>query len=218
MSLVLPQLSPAGLRSLLYLLQKNQYVLMRKQGEATQLCLSQIGKAMIEAEIPALTELKPGTTSWSLLTFLTAPESDRNFRYLRLLLLQHRWLAITRGVFIYPGQPTESVLRTIQRLYPSSVAIMQVDKWLWGDYRLVIGQQDSYNQANDVYSGISKELAGLISNHLAEKEFDDQTKLAITSIFDRLYHALCHDFTLGESLESQIVPGRELLRQLQLLG
>ncbi|HCC84774.1 MAG TPA: hypothetical protein DEP87_03770, partial [Candidatus Pacebacteria bacterium] len=199
-------------------LEKKQLVLTQKIAGQTHYGLTTIGRATIEAEMPALAssvDLKP---EWSLLVFQQAPRSDRNFRYLRQFLLQHRWFALTRGVFVYPGMPAELVMNSIQKLYAQSVLIVKVEAWVWGDIRLVIGQGTMASQVDDIYSGISREIDRLIGDYLSEKDLDYQAKQQIVSTFNRLYLVLEQDFYLGAGLHRPANQGRELLGRLQLLG
>lgn len=217
-SFVVPQLSPAGVRSLLYTLEKKQLILSQRVGGELQYGLTTIGKATIETEIPILKADQAPNTEWSLLVFQQAPASDRNFRYLRQLLLAHHWIALGRGVFIYAGEPSLPIQQTIQKLYPQAVMIAGVNKWHWGDMRLVIGQSTAANQVSDIYSGISREIERLIGQFLGEKALDDQAKSQIISTFDRLYLTLTQDFPLAAADGRHLTTGRELLGRLQLLG
>lgn len=217
-SLVIPDLTEAGLRSLIYTLEKKQLILSQKSAGEISYGLTSIGKALIETEIAGLKASSQAATDWSVLVFLQAPASDRNFRYLRLSLLQHRWQTLARGVFIYPGQPSESIMLTIQRLYARAVLIMGVADWKWGDIRLVIGQATNSGQLNDIYSGISRELDGLISEVISENELNQQAKSQFLSVFNRLYTALKLDFTQVGVEKPMLLTGVGLLSRLQLLG
>jgi DNA-binding transcriptional regulator PaaX len=217
--LVVPQLTPAGVRSLLYGLERKQLILTRRQAGEIQYGLTTMGKTLIEAEIPALAASDSTQIDQSsVLIFLESPASDRNFRYLRQFLLNQHWVSISRGVFLYPNRPSEVVLTTVQRLYAQSVVILRVSNWLWGDERLLIGQQSALNLADELYSGISREVKRLIEDLLDQKELDDQAKIKINSVFDRLYSALSQDFTLVSPVQPNQFSGRTLLAQLQLLG
>lgn len=216
---IVPHLTPAGLRSLLYGLERKQLILTRRQGGELQYGLTTMGKTLIEAEIPALASSdSTHTDQSSVLIFLQSPASDRNFRYLRQFLLNQHWVSVSRGVFLYSAKPSELVLMTIQRLYAQSVVILRVGDWLWGDQRLLIGQQTALNLADELYSGISREITRLIEDLLDQKDLDDQSKMKINSVFDRLYAALKQDFSLVGASESKGLNGRSLLAQLQLLG
>lgn len=215
---VVPHLSPAGVRSLLYTLEKKQLILSQRINGELSYGLTTIGKATIETEIPILKGDQQANTEWSLLVFQQAPASDRNFRYLRQLLLANHWIALSRGVFIVAGEPTLPLQQTIQKLYPQAVMIAGVNKWHWGDMRLVIGQSTAANQVSDIYSGISREIDRLIDQFLGEKNLDDQAKKEIVSTFDRLYTTLEQDFPLAAGDSRSLTIGKELLGRLQLLG
>lgn len=217
-SLVVPQLSPSGLRSLVYGLEKNQLILSRYESGQQVYGLTTIGKSLIETEIAGLKVSTLAVQNSSVLVFMQPPNSDRNFRYLRQFLIAHRWTAVTRGVFVFSGQPTESTLEIVQRLYAQAVLIFSVSDWLWGDLRLVIGHGSNISQAGDIYSGISRELDGLIGDVIGEKELDYPTKIKIVSIFDRLYSALKFDFNQVITPKQTSLTGIGLLGRLQLLG
>lgn len=216
---IVPQLTPAGVRSLLYGLERKQLILTRRQAGEIQYGLTTMGKTLIEAEIPALASSDSTQSDQSsVLIFLQSPVNDRNFRYLRQFLLNQRWVSVSRGVFLYQARPSEVVLTTIQRLYAQSVVILRVGNWLWGDERLLIGQQTALNLADELYSGISREIKRLIEDILDQKELDDQSKMKINSVFDRLYTALNQDSSLVGDNQINQLTGRSLLAQLQLLG
>jgi len=217
-SLILAHLTPAGVRSLLYSLEKKQLVFSQRVGGEINFALTNIGKALIETEIIGLSASSQAEPQWSMLIFLKPPKSDRNFRYLRLLLLQQHWLTVSRGVFISPAQPIESLIQVIAKLYAQSVIVLGIKDWRWGDIRLVIGQTVGASQVDDIYSGISREIDRLISEVLSKNELNHQDKSQILSVFDRLYSTLKLDFTQVLLKKRGNASGVELLSKLQLLG
>ena len=217
---VLDGLSSSGMQSLLYLLEKKQYLESQQLEGVLQFGLTQYGVKSIEAEFPALSSDRwQWQGEWTTVVCLSAPKTDKNFRYLRELMISHHLVGITRGVFMYPGAALPVHLQsTFETLYPNSVAVLATPEWLWGDERSVIGLKTNLYALMDVYSGISNELARLITNFGNIKTIDHQSKLLIASLFDRLYGALQSDFGLGRRYFPRVTFGRELLSKLQLYG
>lgn len=219
-SLVVPSLSPAGLSSLLYLLEKRQMVESHQLGGELVYGLTQYGGKVVENEIPAISiDRWDWQGEWTVVVGIKAPKSDQNFRYLREQLTTHQFISLTRAVFLYPGTKLPARLQTtLETLYPHSVVVMAVARWQWGDEPAIIGQRTELFSLMEVYSGISSEISRLIVPNKTQKEIDHQSKLPISSLFDRLYAGLKSDFGLGKRYFPQVKFGRELLAELQLFG
>jgi len=216
---LLPQLSPAGFNSLLFLLEKKKYILKEKVDSELFYRLSSYGVSELETQIPALsTARREWHGQWSLIFFLKAPKGDQNFRYLRTFLLSHGCFSFKRGVFLYPGQPGELIMQELRSSYRQSVVVLSSQQWLFGDERMIIGQKIGLPDSLAVYSGISKELVGLIAIINSKKEFTEQSKSDFNSIFDRLVAVLSEDCGLINHYYPQVEGPLSLVKSLQKLA
>ncbi len=217
---LLENISDSGFQSLLYLMEKKSYIESQLINGTRQYSLTQYGKKSIEAEFPALSnERWHWQGEWTTIVCLSAPTSDKNFRYLRELMVSHYLIGLTRAVFLYPGVLLPPSLQSaLETLYPNAVAVLETPKWLWGDERTVIGQKTQLYAHMSVYSGISTEIDRLTTHFESTKNSEDQPKIEITSLFNRYYSTLQSDYGLGKRYFPQVDFARELLARLQLFG
>lgn len=219
-SLSVPSLTPAGISSMLYLLEKKQLVESHQVQSETTYGLTGYGIKVVESEIPALSTSRFNWQgNWTAVVGIQAPKSDQNFRYLREQLVVHQLIPLTRAVFLFPGSSLPARLQAmLETLYPHAVAVLAVSGWQWGDESAIIGHNTDLKSLMELYSGISSEIGRLIVPIESSKEINYQSKLPIVSLFDRLYSGLKSDFGLGKRFFPQVKFGRELLADLQLLG
>lgn len=219
-SLVSPGLSPAGLQSLLYQLEKKQIITTHIQDGLTQYSLTQHGSKLIEADFPALSGSSASWKgNWSVIVCMQAPTTDLNFRYLREYLLARQCLSLTRGVFLFPGeQLSVQIQNTLETLYPHAVVVFTGVTWAWGDERMIIGQKIQLHAVSELLSGVSKEIDRLLIEKTAINITNDQSKSLIFSLFDRLYAIIKQDSGLGSHYFTQEISARKVLAKLQLLG
>jgi DNA-binding transcriptional regulator PaaX len=217
---VLPDLTAAGLQSLLYQLEKKQLLLSHPQSSQIAYALTQHGSKLIEAEFPALSiDRDRWTGSWSMIVCLQAPQSDHNFRYLREYLLSRHCLSLTRGVFLYPDHHLPAQIQsTLETLYPHAVVVFSQLEWTWGDERKIIGQKMQLLTVHELLSGISKEIEALLIEKNSAIATSDQPKMPILSLFNRFFSLLKQDSGLGKHYFSQDCSARSVLADLQLLG
>ena len=216
---LLPQLTPAGFNSLLFLLEKKEYLLRQELNQQVVYSLSAYGVSELEEQFPALSAARrQWRGEWSVIMFLKAPSSDQNYRYLRTFLLSHGCFAFKRGVFLYPGEPGDLLLKELRGSYRQSVAVLGSDKWLFGDERIIIGQKIGLQDSLGLYSGISNELERLITIDGSKKEFHDQSKSDFNSIFDRFVQTLAEDSGLMKHYYPQVKGALDLLADLQKLA
>ena len=213
---LVPDLSPAGFRSLLFLLEKKDFLIKDSLTETPNYSLSSYGASALEKQFPALLlESKQWAGEWTALVFLGAPKTDKNFRYLRGFLLDQACVSLKRGVFLYPGELTETMLSELRGSYQQNVVALKVKDWLFGDERLIIGQKIELQALFDIYSGISKELGGLIRIDREEKGLSKSLKKQFNSIYDRYLAALSKDRGLLKYYHPQVKSAKNLLFDLQ---
>ena len=215
---LLPDLSLAGFKSLLFYLEKNQYLLQHLINEEHYYSLTNYGQEQLEQQFPALSIARRNWHGdWSMIVFLEAIKTDQNFRYLRQLLLKQGCFALNRGIFLYPGKLNDLVLAELNGRYRQAVIGYQLGECLVGDERIVIGQKIALSDSLQVYSGISKELDELINIIGPTKKLKDQSKIDFYSIYNRFVSFLAEDSGLIQHYYPQVEGPLSILSKLQKL-
>lgn len=213
-----PQLSATGFRSALFLLEKRKFLQVDASISPPRYSLSSYGKSFLEGLFPALltADVKEEVQS-ALVVFLQAPESDRNFRYLRTFLLDRQAVALTRAVFLLPAGLSAEVKLELERSYQGLVVVFGLQKWLLGDELQIIGQKVNMQDLLGLYSGLSKEIDRLLSMKNDEKTLMIQYKQQLSSAFDRFMTILAADKAALQSYFPQVIGAKEILKSLQKL-
>ena len=103
---LLPDLTDAGFKSLLFLLEKKQFIKVDKTTNEFRYSLSSYGKSFLEDKFPALlAKSDKEQEAWKIIIFLDSPKTDKNFRYLRSFLTKNKAIALTRAVFSLSRKP-----------------------------------------------------------------------------------------------------------------
>ncbi len=213
---LVPELSDSGFRSLLSVLKKQRLIVAEQIGDKTWLRLSDAGVQALRQELPVLeVSLSPWQGSWSCLVFTEAPASDKQFRFLRELLLKKRAIPLSRGVYLYPGEYPESVLTECRQRYRTHVTIFSVAEWLLGDDRQLIIEKYALLDVAQTYSGISTEIDRLINKENRYESMSDPQKKHFLSLFNRLYASAVEDSGLLTYYFPQIPTAWNLLSRLQ---
>jgi len=191
--LVVPDLSNAGLRSLLYLMRDQGYL---KLQNATVFGQSQ-GWSSLLAQIPALDsqwEVWPG--DWACLVFLQAPTADRQFRYLRSWCLGHRFFQLTRAVYLAPSWYMQQLLPELEGVYRHSIQVMTIGRWLGGDIRELILDHFDVMGLSDIYSGVGNQYQQLLKTLPLKKRLNKQQIAQVQALFERTLDLLSQDLGL----------------------
>jgi DNA-binding transcriptional regulator PaaX len=213
---LLPQLSQSGLQSSLFLLDKKDFLRIDKTENEPKYSLSSYGKSYLEDLFPALRGLsEKWQGDWSLIVFLEAPKTDRNFRYLRSYLTQNKAIGLTRAVYLFPGLVDEKIQSDLQRSYKNAVLVLKVSEWLFGDDFKIIGQKAGLSDLFELYSSISKELDRLIRIKGLNKTFTQQEKESFFSALGRFLSILDTDEALLSFYFPQVEAARKLLAKFQ---
>ena len=213
---LLPSLSKTGLQSSLFLLDKKDLLRIDKTQALWRYSLSSHGKSQLEDLFPALKPvISEWRGEWSLVVFLQAPGTDKNFRYLRSYLTKNKAVNLTRSVYLLPGVLTEKVKTDLQKSYKNAVLVLKVAEWLFGDDFKVIGQRAGLNDLFDLYSSISKELDRLIRVKQNHKTFTQQENLNYFSALDRFLEVLCVDEALLGIYFPEVEGAKKILAKLQ---
>ncbi len=215
---LLSDLTASGRRSLVRLLEKKQLIFTDTITDQWRVSISSHGKSELEAQFPVLKRGDDESVRpWSVVVFMDAPEQDPRFRYLRSQLVKHQLFSLKRGLYLYPGQLPRDIVESLQEVYRSSVVVLTVAQWSFGDEQIVIGQKTKLRDRLDVYSGIGREVEGLIAEIDESKSLLDKQKERIASIFDRLYQSLGTDLGLISRYYPKAQSGLDLLNQLKSL-
>ncbi len=213
---LLPTLSSSGLRSLLFLLKKQGLMTAEALGGITYWRVTDLGVQALTQDLPVLS-FSEGTWdgTWACLVFKEAPSQDKQFRYLRELLIKRGALSLTRGVFLHPDHFSEEILRECQDRYRTSVTIFNVKEWVHGDDRSLIIERYALLDLAQAYSGISTEVERLINRKRVYSELTHQEKKHLFSLFDRLYLIAVDDRGLLPYYYPQVPRAFDLLKLLQ---
>ncbi|MEN8253482.1 MAG: hypothetical protein ABFQ62_03860 [Patescibacteria group bacterium] len=213
---VLQELSYAGLRSLISQMKKRNLLHTELLMKKTRICITDIGKRKLEAEFPAFS---PRLGSWkgelSCVVFLTAPKTDKQFRYLRNVLVSIGCLQISRGIYAYPGKLPEMLINECKNSYQKSVIAFTINKYIFGDLQGLIMGQFSISELVQSYSGIGKEIDRLLNLNKPLASFNDQQKKHFYSVFDRFFKNLQSDMGLINYYFPQVSSAQQLLAHLQ---
>jgi len=219
LSIFLPSLTPTGLQSSLLFLQDKKKVILERINGVSAISITSHGKRSLERVIPAFSPLRrQWKGDWLAVTFLQAPKHDKNFRFLRRVLLAEHALPLTRGVFLFPGNLTEKVSYELRNSYEGHVMVAAFRNWTFGDDREIIGSILGMSDLANSYSSISNEIASLLEKETSIKRSTNQSKIEICSVFDRLHSALKNDFGILHEYYPHISSGVDLVFSLQSLS
>jgi len=218
LKMLVPNMTKAGLQSSLTFLQQRKRILVERVSSIQSVSITTYGMKDLEQEIPAFSKLRrEWKGDWWAVVFLEAPKQDSNFRFLRRVLLGERALALTRGVFLFPGYIPEKVSYELHHSYEGAVMVAPFRKWTFGDDKQIIGSILRISDLANTYSSISKEIDRLLEKKTIEKRAVNQSKIDISSIFDRLFTALQNDFGVLHEYYPQVQSGVDLVYSLQNL-
>jgi len=219
LSLFVPKMTKAGLQSSLFFLQKKKRILLEKIGSVQTVSITTHGMKALEQEIPAFSlQRRQWSGEWWAVVFLQAPVHDKNFRFLRRILLAEHTLPLTRGVFLFPGKISEKVSYELRQSYEGAVMVAPFKKWTFGDDKEIIGSILQMNDLANTYSSISKEISSLLEKEIDIKSAVHQSKNNISSVFDRLFSTLVNDFGVLHEYYPHVPSGVDLVFSLQLMS
>ncbi|MFH2118599.1 MAG: hypothetical protein ABII10_02605 [Candidatus Paceibacterota bacterium] len=219
LSLVTPDLTKGGFQSVLQFLASQKRLVLERLDEQLTASITTHGMKALEGYIPALSpQRREWQGDWQGIFFLKAPKQDKNFRFLRRLLIGAFAVPVSRGVFFFPGNLPEKITFELNSSYVGAVTVVQFKKWGFGDERETMGSILAFADLANAYSGISKEIDKLLTSDSSLIEFNDQAKLSFSSVFDRLFATLKTDHGLQHAYFPQVKSGVDLLFELQNLS
>lgn len=215
---LLPHLTDAGRRSLVSYAFSQAWIEKERVGVETRFRLTSHGQQALSQKIAFLTkEMIDWQGEWSLVVFLSPPKHDRQFRYLRLLLTDLGVAALTRGVYLLPGQGNSRLKSELYASYRQSVCVFNLSEWNFGDERSLISEKYQLVELLESYSGVSKQIDQLLKTKKAFSSLNDQSKKEIFSVFNRLYSLIQKDIGICEYYFPQVASPTELLAKLHSL-
>jgi DNA-binding transcriptional regulator PaaX len=217
--LVLNNLSPGGLRSLLHVLEQKNYLAKENLESTSYYRVTPYGKSQLKAQFPALFEdYRDWDGSYSQVLFLEYPKTDKNFRYLRQHLIDQRFVSLQRGCYVKPGLIPEETRVMLNKLYSGHVFVFTVGKWQIGDERSFLNDSYLLQDIVNGYSGISSEIDQLLSRKKQSLVANQQLKQRFLSVFDRYYSLVEHDLGLIPYFYPHAKTALELLVEVKPLG
>jgi len=194
LQMIVPELSDGGFRSLIHVLKKQNVITTQRLLGYTYVSISHHGTLLLESEFPALSsKWEDWDGKWSCLVFMDSPSFDKQFRYLRKLLLSEGALAISRGVYISPGGFSQVVIKECQTSYISNVLVFSVGDWKIAAESSFIIEKYGLLDVAETYSGVSNDVTRLIKSDDGEIRLTDSQKISLNLVYDRLVEVLLED-------------------------
>lgn len=215
---ILPELSQAGVRSLLYWVKKNFYLEIFHYQKEQQLQITTSGMRHLKVLFPAVfafDELEED--EWSCMVFIQPPKNDLAFRHLRYLVLADGAQAMTRGVYLRLGKFSLGLLETCEEFYQQSISVFTLKQWVFGFDSLNLLKKLGIEDHINLLSGISKETDNLLDNFIQNKNWHHQQKLQIVNLLDRFYELALASSLLGQKYFTQDISIRLLHQKCQRL-
>jgi len=188
-----PQYTESGLRSIVNLLIKKNYVLRLTRNNQTLLYLSQIGVSKVLEAYPSLqlNYQKGVKSAFSVCCCYAAPEHDPQFRKLRLVCLKYSGYQIMRGVYLFPFDPLPSeFFYLLLNKYSSNVVVMSLRQFSLGDPKLFSGLTQPLHNSHRSLSEISEMISQLLAIKAEKKVTIYREKSKILNTFANLEEML----------------------------
>lgn len=217
--LLLLELTPGGRRSLLYLLENQGLIYKESLAGQLTLTISQEGREAIEAVFPSLQiQNDSWQGGWIMLSFLTAPDRDKNFRYLRKALVQANALPISRGAYAFPNKLPEALAWEIGNLYTGNVLVSEISsEQAGGTLRSKIIEHYHLPDLISAYSGISTEIQQLLKQNRNLERLTDKQKSSIAAVLTRIVELGAQDLGIIRYYYPNSINLKKLIEMFQQL-
>lgn len=194
LQLVVPELSDGGFRSLLHVLKKQGSIVTGRVMGVTSVSITNRGTLLLEGEFPALSsQWDTWNGEWECMVFTASPSFDKQFRYLRKLLISQGALAINRGVYMSPGGFNDKVMSECQNSYFSNVLIFSVGEWKIAKESSFVIEKYGLLDLVETYSGVSNYVERLLITLDTKKRLTSSHKAEISLVYDRVIELLLED-------------------------
>lgn len=188
------QLSGGGFRSLLFALKKQEMIVTQKVLGVTTVSITHHGTMLLESEFPALSrKWDTWDGKWECLIFMESSLLDKQFRFLRNLLISQGALAVNRGVYLSPGGFSEIILKECQNSYYSNVLIFSVQTWKLATESSFVIEKYGLLDLAEAYSGVSNDVSRLLKMVIDKKRLTNRDKVNINLVYDRVVEILLED-------------------------
>ncbi len=215
---LLPKLSAAGRRSLIYLLVQKGLIESVTLDDAVWLSLTKQGRQLLEAKFRALNSFwHDWSGEWSQLLFLRPPKGDKQFRYLRGLALKSGALPLMRGVYLWPTGLSGELSQVCERFYHQAVLLVELNKVVIGDLRPIVIKYYSLTELYNAYSGISRQIDLLLNKVKLQNEWLMKEKTQFNLILEKIILVLTDDLGLTNFYFPEATRPIELIKQMQLI-
>ena len=215
---LLPEVGPAGRRSLVYLLVKRGWLSLFGGYSHGWLSLTRPGQQALEAQFPALNSFwGEWTGEWDQVVFLAPPASDKQFRYLRELLLKQRTLPVARGVYLWPSGFLPELPELFLKLYPRSVLVFNSIRVIVGDLKPIVFDYYRLEELFQHYSSISRSIDSLISTFKTKKRLITKERIRVLNLLEKILFCLQFDLGLAQFYLPDMPSPNRLVFKLQTL-
>lgn len=213
LQMLVPELSGGGFRSLLFALKQQGMITTHKVLGVTSISITHHGTVSLENEFPALSQKwDTWQGNWDCLVFMESSSLDKQFRFLRNLLLSQGAIAINRGVYLSPGGFSDVVLGECQNTYYSNVLLFSVATWKLATDSSFIIEKYGLQDVAEALSGISRDVDRLLKMMIDKKGLTQGDKTSICLAYDRVLAVLLEDpgfctfyFKEVESMKSSVL-------------
>ncbi|MEX0896127.1 MAG: hypothetical protein WDZ94_04315 [Patescibacteria group bacterium] len=187
-------LSDGGFRSWIFHLRKQGEVFVEQANQGPLIYLTAKGERSVSKLFPALnSQWDTWEGEWMLLLCLRAPKGDKQFRYLRQLLISEGSLPLSRGSYLFPQACSEKVRHECQLRYADSVALCTVNQWVLGLESPVIITYYDLDTLARLYSSISESIDRLLMQNDTKNRLIRKHKIQLFSEIDRLFECVQDD-------------------------
>jgi DNA-binding transcriptional regulator PaaX len=191
---LVPELSGGGFRSLLYILKQQGMIQTDRVLGVTSISMTQYGSKLLIKQFPALSShWDTWQGNWECMIFLDSPAFDKQFRYLRKLLISEGAMVINRGVYLAPGGFSTEIIEECNKSYYKHVIIFSVADWKIGIEASTIIEKYGLLDIAESYSGLSNDVNRLIETLKDKKRLTKSDKRQIHMVYDRLHQILLED-------------------------
>lgn len=214
LSLLLPDLSDAGRRSLVAYSVRQSWVKSEVIKGQRHLYLTDHGKRELELHFPLFSAKAEGWGGdWYLVVFLSPPKLDPQFRYLRNFLLERYAIGISRGNYLLPSFLAFDLVEEIHRSYRNEVMMFSIKKWVFGDEKSFVIDNYSLLDMEQTLSGISNQIEEMLNKKIKYSTANDQQKNDIFSVFNRLVSVIEKDIGLLPYYFPDVARSKDVLSQ-----
>lgn len=215
-SLLVPELTKEGLRSLIHLLEKKELIHTTKIKGTSYYSLTDQARKALKTQFQALTtNSEISVNLWKVIIFKTAPKGDPQFRYLRSKILHSGGVALSRGSFIFTTDLSRQLLHTLETLYNKNIYMFSVGEWYLGTQNPIISEQFHISDLINTYSSISREIDDLLIKFEAKKGLIGSLKNDFSSIYQRWFDTFSEDKGLMSVHFPHETSGVDVLKKLQ---